>query len=85
MQNSHLEAKVDELLRIALLMEHGGVLIRVSEALPYDSLNWLANYFKLDGTEKPSDYNEVVLFAEQSSANHTLEYLDFFIAAAKES
>lgn len=63
MQNSQLEAKVDELLRIALLMEHGGVLIKVSEALLYENFTWLGNYFKLNGTEIPNDYNEVVLFA----------------------
>ncbi len=34
MQNMQIEEKVNDLLRIALLMEHGGVIMKVSEVLP---------------------------------------------------
>ena len=41
MQNMKIEVKVDELLRLALLLEHGGVLLRITEAFPVGNFNWI--------------------------------------------
>lgn len=33
MQNTKIEQSVNDLLRIALIMEHGGIMLKVSELL----------------------------------------------------
>lgn len=38
MQHMLIEEKVNDLLRLALLMDNGGVIIRVSETLPVEGL-----------------------------------------------
>lgn len=41
MQNRVIEERVDDLLRLALLMEHGGILIKVTEVLLIDNFDWI--------------------------------------------
>lgn len=48
MQHMLIEEKVNDLLRLALLMENGGIVIRVTEALPLSGFNWLSEYFILE-------------------------------------
>ena len=38
MQHTLIEEKVDDLLRLALLLDNGGVMVRVTEALPVENL-----------------------------------------------
>lgn len=46
MQNMRISQKVNELLKIALLMEHGGILISVSEILlARNPIDWLYTHF----------------------------------------
>lgn len=42
MQNRKFEESVNELLRLALLMEHGGVMLKVSECLMLGNFDFLA-------------------------------------------
>jgi hypothetical protein len=46
MQNMHIEESVSELLRMALLMEHGGIMLRVSQSFLVEDLNWVAEHFE---------------------------------------
>ena len=57
MQNMRIDQKVNELLKVALLMEHGGVLVSPSELLLTARLSWL--FTRLE--EPPT---EVFLFSE---------------------
>lgn len=47
MQNRQLEEKVDDLLRLALLQEHGGLLLKVAETLLTEDIGWLQNHLQL--------------------------------------
>lgn len=44
MQNRVIEEKVDDLLRLALLMENGGVFIKLTEVLLVENFNWVESY-----------------------------------------
>jgi len=57
MQNMRIDQKVNELLKVALLMEHGGVLVSPSELLLTARLSWLFTRFEGPPTE-------VFLFSE---------------------
>jgi hypothetical protein len=44
MQNMRIEESVNDLLRLALLIEHGGIMVKVDQALAIDNLDWLAEH-----------------------------------------
>ena len=60
-QNTKLQMKVDDLLRLALLAEHGGLMVRLSEGLVIEGLHWIEEEFGFD-----EDNTEVLLFAERN-------------------
>jgi hypothetical protein len=41
MQSQHIEEKVNEVLKMALLMEHGGLMFRVSDTFLIEDLRWV--------------------------------------------
>jgi len=45
MQNMRIEQKVDELLKMGLLMDNGGLMASASELLMGDNLEWVFRYF----------------------------------------
>lgn len=45
MQNIRVDQKVNELLKIALLMEHGGIMVSLSEILLAPNINWVYHHF----------------------------------------
>jgi hypothetical protein len=47
MQHMLIEEKVDDLYRLALLLDNGGVMVRVAEGLPVEGFEWLKDYFAL--------------------------------------
>ena len=77
MQNMRIEQKVNELLKVALLMEHGGILVSASELLLTNKLDWGFAHFE------EAARAEVLLFSEnEQQDNQTLtRYQDYFIAA----
>ena len=68
--------KVDEILRLALLVEHGGLMVRLSEALVVGELHWIEQEFALDEVN-----TEVLLFAEKNGFQP--KYKDFVFAVKK--
>ena len=78
MQNRKFEVLVEDLLRLGVLMEHGGVLLKVSETLLISDLQWLNDYFN-----KENKKTEVLLFAE--GAGSQLQYQEYFFAARPQS
>jgi mannosyltransferase OCH1-like enzyme len=64
MQNVKIEESVNDLLRLALLIEHGGVFVKVDKALAIGNLNWLENYFSLNENQTGKG-NQVLLFNDQ--------------------
>ena len=43
-----IDVSINEVLRVALLMEHGGVFIKLTSALLVDNFTWLQKYFKME-------------------------------------
>ena len=41
MQNMKIDVSINQVLKTALLMEHGGVMIKPRESLLVDNLQWL--------------------------------------------
>ena len=78
MQNRKLEVFVDDLLRLGVLMEHGGLLLKVSETLLISDLQWLDDYFN-----EENNTTEVLLFTE--GARSQLQYQEYFFAALPQS
>lgn len=46
MQNMKINEKVNELYKMALLMEHGGLMISPSQILLTQNLSWVFDHFK---------------------------------------
>jgi hypothetical protein len=46
MQNMQIEVSVNEVLKMALLMEHGGLMFRLSEAFLVEDLKWVKWEFR---------------------------------------
>jgi hypothetical protein len=82
MQNIQIEEKVNEVLKLALLMEHGGLMFRVSETLLVDGLEWIMLEFKEASSRSEA---EVLLFSEKEKPEGRYEYQDFFVAARPRS
>lgn len=62
MQNTKYEQKVDDLLRMAILKEHGGIIMKLDETFYIDdNFDWIGQYLKLDQESKVS--SEVFLFS----------------------
>ena len=63
---SVLEHKVDDLLRWGLLMEHGGVMIKLWENFFNEkNLDWLNKYMQVGDDPKDLSPIKVLLFSEQ--------------------
>lgn len=61
MQNNRFDQKVDDVLKMALLMEHGGLLIKLEESFfVAQNLFWMESYLKFDYYSK--SVSEVLLF-----------------------
>lgn len=79
MQTRKIGVEVSHLLRLALLMEHGGVMIKMDKLLLVNNLDWIFN------TAKKTYSHEVILFSERTPAVDMPEYQDYFIAAVKQA
>jgi hypothetical protein len=62
-------------------MEHGGLMLRVSESLLVEGFDWLNDYFKLGEGIDTKFFNQVLLFSESTTTNPRPSYQDYFIAA----
>lgn len=80
MQSMKIEESVNDLLRLGLLLDNGGVIVRVGEVMAVEGLGWLEDYFSAVGDPNNKNYNEVLLFGEGRGEG---EYQDCFLAAVK--
>lgn len=46
MQNRKYEELVSEVLRLALLLENGGIMLRLSECLMIENFDFISNYLR---------------------------------------
>jgi hypothetical protein len=82
MQSQQISESVSDLLRLALLIEHGGVVVKVDQTLAVENLDWLAEHIDVEGGAGGKGV-QAVLLSEREDAEAEFEYQDFFIAAVK--
>lgn len=85
MQNNKFQQRVGDLLRLGLLMEHGGMILKIQECFLVNDFKWVHNYLKFDANSNLNINNEVFLFSESSESSPKPLVQDYFIAAIKNS
>lgn len=84
---SRVDLPVYELLRLALLIEHGGVSIKLPNIILLENIGWIEEIFRNQGSDTLCKVENAEVFIFQTAnGKGILEYKeDIIVAAVKQS
>lgn len=90
MAKSKYDIAVDQLLRLALLYENGGIWIKTQEVILLENFDWIDEIFQSTSQSKLSnltfcEIDTPSVFMFHSIIDGAINYLDFFMAARPNS